>query len=448
MTAHITHIPIRLRGIVALLVGVVVAALAIVPGTAHALPISINTPITKLHLPARADLRYGGHVDPFGRWIVQIPLGQTYVQAFQDARNSRPSTGATITKYEFRRDQSQPTYFVDNGAQGWRYRTYYAAQIGQEIDAAVRITDSNGGTDTRVVPFWLAYQPSASLQASQRFATPGETVVFDASGSRTRALEIERYEWSFDGGQTFTTSTGYHPTLAHKVGNSGYTCVIVRVTANDYGQDQTGSCVKVHDAPKASFKATPANPKPGTDVLLDASASSDDQGIVAYDWDLDGNGTYDRTTTTPTTTTAFPKAGKVDVHLRVTDGYGAKTVATRTIQVGGPAARQAHVLRLGLGAGTVKLRGGRVSLRVACPAAAQGGCDGTLALRLGGRKVGSAAFAIRRGHSATLGIKLSSAATKALAKAKSKRISTAVHAVATDDGGNPGVASATLRIRR
>ena len=71
-----------------------------------------------------------------------------------------------------------------------------------------------------------------------------------------------------------------------------------------------------------------------TTVRLDASASFDtDWQIVKYEWDLDGAGGFERTTTTPRTSKSFGAYLNFTVRVRVTDNRGAKSTATRVIRV-------------------------------------------------------------------------------------------------------------------
>lgn len=58
-------------------------------------------------------------------------------------------------------------------------------------------------------------------------------------------------------------------------------------------------------------------------ITLDASLSHDPDGtVVKYEWDLDGDGAYDVTTTGPTVTHTPTQPGNRKVHLRVTDNSG------------------------------------------------------------------------------------------------------------------------------
>jgi hypothetical protein len=83
----------------------------------------------------------------------------------------------------------------------------------------------------------------------------------------------------------------------------------------------------------------PPQPQPveaGRAVGLDASASSYPDGhIVRYDWDLDGNGTFERSTgNDPRLSYAFPADRRsVRVTVRVTGSDGAFDDAAETVQV-------------------------------------------------------------------------------------------------------------------
>jgi phage gp45-like len=70
-------------------------------------------------------------------------------------------------------------------------------------------------------------------------------------------------------------------------------------------------------------------------VTFNASGSSDPDGTIAkYEWDLDGNGSYETDGgATATTTKAYAAAGNVTVGLRVTDNLGLTATTTKAVTV-------------------------------------------------------------------------------------------------------------------
>jgi YD repeat-containing protein len=78
-------------------------------------------------------------------------------------------------------------------------------------------------------------------------------------------------------------------------------------------------------------------------VTLDAGGSSDPDGtIVKYEWDLDGNGTFEKSTgATSSLTRSYPNPGGFTVGVRITDNDGATRTTTQSLTVldapaGGP----------------------------------------------------------------------------------------------------------------
>ena len=73
-------------------------------------------------------------------------------------------------------------------------------------------------------------------------------------------------------------------------------------------------------------------------VSFNASASSDPDGvIVKYDWDLDGNGTFESTTgAVATRSHTYPNPGSFAVGVRVTDNDGGTRTATVPLWVASP----------------------------------------------------------------------------------------------------------------
>jgi YD repeat-containing protein len=183
-------------------------------------------------------------------------------------------------------------------------------------------------------------RPIASFTASPSPALTGVPVSFNASGSSDPDGSIVKYEWDLDGNGTYETNTGSSSTTSHSFASNGNFTVGLRVTDNLTGTDTTTRTVKIGPQPPSpSFTATP-NPAPlGSPIHFDASGSKDSDGsIVKYEWDLDGNGTYETNTgTTAAADRVYGAAGTVQVGLRVTDNSGLSVATTLpvTINAGG-----------------------------------------------------------------------------------------------------------------
>jgi PKD repeat protein len=88
-----------------------------------------------------------------------------------------------------------------------------------------------------------------------------------------------------------------------------------------------------NQAPAAVINSDVTSGAPPLTVRFDASSSSDADGDpLTYQWDFDGNGSFDATGATPTH--IYSESGTFTARLRVTDPAGASDDATRTINVG------------------------------------------------------------------------------------------------------------------
>jgi YD repeat-containing protein len=197
-------------------------------------------------------------------------------------------------------------------------------------------------TAAEVETHWLARAehnpPVGAFTATPNPVPTGTAVNFDASGSKDPDGTIVKYEWDLDGNGTFETNSGSSPTATKTYTEAGQVQVGLKVTDDQGVATTTTQTVTVQNRPPvASFSASPAAAPTGTPVTLSAASSSDPDGsIVKYEWDLDGNGTYETDTgTTPTATTSYAKAGEYPVGLRVTDNNGATGTITKAVSIAG-----------------------------------------------------------------------------------------------------------------
>jgi sugar lactone lactonase YvrE len=96
-----------------------------------------------------------------------------------------------------------------------------------------------------------------------------------------------------------------------------------------------GVAVVVNRAPVAAVSATPTVVGPGRAVTFNASGSTDpEHQQLRYEWDLDGNGSFETPGgTSPTVTRAYSSSTTLTARVRVMDPHGASGVAGTAVRV-------------------------------------------------------------------------------------------------------------------
>jgi len=153
----------------------------------------------------------------------------------------------------------------------------------------------------------------------------GQTVEFNASLSYDPEGANLTYYWEFgDGNRTVTTQ----PTITHIYAQEGnYTVTLI---VNDSVQNSTPSITYalINDTePKANFTANVTSGfAPLTVQFNDSSVSYD--GIIAWEWDFDGDGIVDSNEQNPIYT--YDEAGTYTVSLTVHEADGDSDTETKT----------------------------------------------------------------------------------------------------------------------
>lgn len=105
-------------------------------------------------------------------------------------------------------------------------------------------------------------------------------------------------------------------------------------TYNSYFTCAVAKCETALTSPTvSSLNASDGSPVTFQSITFTASASDTDGTIARYEWDFNGNGTFDRTTTTASTTTSFTSPGTRTVKVRVSDNDQAFDEGTKTVTV-------------------------------------------------------------------------------------------------------------------
>src|SRR3954454_21940787 len=88
----------------------------------------------------------------------------------------------------------------------------------------------------------------------------------------------------------------------------------------------TGAPVPSYTVPSPSFA--------GDEVAFDAAGTTDDGAISKYEWDLDGNGTFETDTgATASAAKTYASPAALTVRLRVTDDHGNVRETTRSLSI-------------------------------------------------------------------------------------------------------------------
>ncbi|MDX6609099.1 MAG: hypothetical protein QOF85_1024 [Solirubrobacterales bacterium] len=262
------------------------------------------------------------------------PVSPNVSTSFDASASSDPD--GTIAKYEWDLD-GNGTYETNTGTTKTTSRTYTSEGT---VTVGLQITDNTGATATTTRSLVVQNQPPiGSFTATPNPVNTNSTVSFNASASSDPGGSISKYEWDLDGNGTYETNTGTTKTTSRSYTTPGEVVVGLRVTDNKGLQGTTTRTITVQNQPPtASFTVTPNPATAPATVSFNGSGSKDPDGTIAkYEWDLDGNGTYETDTgTTASTTNVFLTAGEPVVGLRVTDNRGATATTTRTVTVRGP----------------------------------------------------------------------------------------------------------------
>jgi subtilisin-like proprotein convertase family protein len=259
-----------------------------------------------------------------------------------------PSTGQTVTfdgsgstdpdgpiaRYEWDLD-GNGTFETDGGASA---TTTHAYGTTGDVAVHLRVTDTDGATATTTRSLHIANRAPTAAFAAPAPLLAGVAGVFNATSSSDPDGSIVDYAWDFDGNGTYETAGGSTPTISHQFASAGTYPVGLQVTDNNGATGTTSVSVHVTQPPLAALVLSPSTVQTGTPVSFDASGSTDPDGsIVGYEWDLDGNGSYETDSgTNPRVTKAYPNHGVIPVRVRVTDNDGGKSVATGTLTVNDP----------------------------------------------------------------------------------------------------------------
>ena len=184
-----------------------------------------------------------------------------------------------------------------------------------------------------------ASAPSApALEAPAGGAATGFIPQFTWAASSDALTGVASYEVLVDGTKVADVPGGCAPCSAVQPVELTEGPHTWRVTAIDGAGNRADSEERpfsVAVAPTAAFTIAPNPVLAGRTAAFDGRGSSDERGSIArWEWDLDGNGSFETDGgATPTTARAYTSAGDVTITLRVTDAAGLTATTSQVLRV-------------------------------------------------------------------------------------------------------------------
>ena len=220
----------------------------------------------------------------------------------------------------------------DDGAA--RTISFVYAQAGS-YDVAVKVTDEHGLSRTMLQT--LVVDPSAGLPPAFSLVFYGPVRVGVPTSFATFVAGEDRFTYTFD----LDGDGQFDDTPASSFGNFVWTFptaapVTVSVRATDPGGRASTRSLQITPGAENLVPAVligAGDALPGHPIAFQAQFSDADfSGTPSYAWDLDADGQFDDGGGYIATPTFGP--GTHTVSVRVTDGEGGTTIASRTIVVG------------------------------------------------------------------------------------------------------------------
>ncbi len=370
--------------------------------------------------------------------------------AFNASGSSDPD--GTIAKYEWDLDNNG-TYEVRSNSVSTAFKAFATPGVHT---GKLRVTDNRGKTSTTTRSVTVHRPPVALLSADRAVPTVGDVVGYRGTGSYDPDGDaIVYYQWDLNGDGIFERSST-SPYVQTSFPTPGMHRIALRVV------DSRGAIsapqplnTRVNDRPTAVVSATPNPAIANQTVQLSGAASSDDRGITTYEWDLDGNGTYETNTgANPRTTTMFPATGPARIGLQVTDTDGATDRSTVTITVNAaptptPVVDTTKPI-VRITPTSVRMSNRRATFKITCPVTEMS-CSTKLTVKgrtgaLRGKVIGRASKVVPGGRTIAVHVPLTAPAVRTIRR--SGRIAATVTAVARDLAGNIGTANRAVTIRK
>jgi len=204
-------------------------------------------------------------------------------------------------------------------------------------NAVLTVTDGNGATDTASVHVDVYPAGTPKAEALSDYTPPAVapvTINFSSTGSTDPDGSIVLYEWDFEGDGTYDWSDAASGSTSHEYDTPGTYNPVLRVTDNAALTDTDALAITVLGRPTVEIIAPLAGSEHyKSNVGFEAAAVDADGTIVSYEWDFDGDDTYDVLVTSSETVYSYATTGTYTAKVRVTDSDGYTATADVTFDI-------------------------------------------------------------------------------------------------------------------
>ena len=202
------------------------------------------------------------------------------------------------------------------------------------------VTDDDGASASTTTTATITNTDPVANAGGPYSGLQNIALTLDGSASTDPDGVLVGYEWDCD----VSSGSGYSapasvPTFVCTYATTGTYTASVRVTDDSGVSDTASATVTISNQAPTAEAGGPYVGGQGVPVAVFAFGSSDPEGpLVQYEWDCDGDGVYEISTTSESgTTCTFGGPGTYTVTLRVTDGSGVTDTDTATITIGNQA---------------------------------------------------------------------------------------------------------------
>jgi hypothetical protein len=180
--------------------------------------------------------------------------------------------------------------------------------------------------------------PKAAFTYSPAHPLPGQAVTLRSTSAPSGAsgapsLVATQWDLAYSPLVDFTLD-GAGASIVTSFATPGLHTVAIKVTETGGGFAIASGTIPVNAPPQASFTVRPTKPRQGREITFVSTATDPDGALSKQEWDLNNDGTFERTGAVVSTSRL--KAGTRSVKLRVTDQWGAAVTVTKPIKVAKP----------------------------------------------------------------------------------------------------------------